>query len=102
MRALLWIVRLILFVLLLGFAVKNSDPVSLHFFFDSLWQAPLVIVILAFFAAGAALGALSLLGTIFQLRRDLSRARRELAAEKARLAGSSQKTQPPAGEAVAQ
>lgn len=102
MRALLWIVRLVLFVLLLGFAAKNSDPVSLRFFFDALWQAPLVIIILVFFAAGAALGALSLLGTIFQLRRDLSRARRDLAAEKARQAALNHKSQPPAGEAVAQ
>lgn len=108
MRALILIIRLIIFFFLLGFAAMNSDPVSLRFFFDTQWQAPLVIILLGFFAAGTALGALSLLGTLFQLRRELSRTRRELARERERQAvlkpaASDAAVQPlPAGEAVAQ
>jgi uncharacterized integral membrane protein len=67
---------LIIFLFLLAFAVKNTDPVSIYFFFDATWQAPLIIVVLAFFAGGAALGALALLGTIFGLRREISRLKR--------------------------
>ena len=78
MRALLWASRILIFLFLFGFAVKNTDPVSVHFFLDAIWQAPLVIVALAFFAGGAALGALSLLGTVFGLRREAARLRREL------------------------
>lgn len=78
MRALLWASRILVFLFLFAFALKNTDPVSVRFFFDAAWQAPLVIVVLAFFAAGALLGALSLLGTIFALRRETSRLRREL------------------------
>ena len=78
MRALLWASRIFIFLFLFAFAIKNTDPVSVRFFFDAAWQAPLVIVVLAFFAGGAALGALSLLGTIFGLRREATRLRREL------------------------
>ena len=78
MRALLWASRIFIFLFLFAFAIKNTDPVSVRFFFDAAWQAPLVIVVLAFFAGGAVLGALSLLGTIFGLRREAGRLRREL------------------------
>lgn len=80
MRTLVWIVRGFIFLFLFAFAIKNTDPVSLQFFLDTAWQAPLVIVVLAFFAAGAFFGALSLFGTLFGLRRELARLRRELAA----------------------
>jgi uncharacterized integral membrane protein len=78
MRALSWATRIFIFLFLFAFAIKNTDPVSVHFFFDTDWQAPLVIIVLAFFSAGAALGAISLLGTIFSLRRDASRLRNDL------------------------
>lgn len=48
------------------------------FFFGADWQAPLIIIVLAFFAAGAALGVLSLLGTVFSLRREVSRLKNTL------------------------
>ena len=73
MRALLWGCRIFIFLFLLAFALKNTDPVSVRFFFGTDWQAPLIIIVLAFFAGGAALGALSLLGTIIGLRREVSR-----------------------------
>jgi uncharacterized integral membrane protein len=76
MRALLWACRIFIFLFLLAFAVKNTDPVSVRFFLDTAWQAPLIIIVLAFFAGGAALGVLSLLGTIFGLRREVSRLKR--------------------------
>ncbi len=78
MRALLWASRFFIFLFLFAFAIKNSDPVSVRFFFDTAWQAPLVIVVLVFFAAGAVLGALSLLGAIFALRREAANLRRAL------------------------
>ena len=56
---------------------KNTGPVSVRFFLDTAWQAPLIIIVLAFFAGGAALGVLSLLGTVFGLRREVSRLKRE-------------------------
>lgn len=78
MRTLVWVIRGFIFLFLFAFAVKNTDPVSVHFFLDTGWQAPLVIVVLVFFAGGALFGALALLGTIFGLRRELNALRREL------------------------
>ena len=83
MRTLVWVVRAFIFLFLFAFALKNTDPVRVQFFLDTSWQAPLVIVVLVFFAAGAFFGALSLLGTIFGLRRDISKLRHELNAAKA-------------------
>lgn len=77
MRALLWGCRIFIFLFLLAFALKNTDPVSIRFLLDTTWQAPLIIIVLAFFAGGAALGVLSLLGTVFGLRREISRLQRE-------------------------
>ena len=75
MRVVLWCCRIFIFLFLLAFALKNTEPVSVSFFFETSWHAPLIIVVLAFFAGGVALGILALLGTIFGLRREISRLR---------------------------
>jgi uncharacterized integral membrane protein len=77
MRVLLWAFRVLIFLFLFAFSLKNTDPVNLRFLFDTGWQAPLVMVVLAFFAGGAVLGVLSLLGTVLRLRRELASLRRE-------------------------
>ena len=77
MRALLWCCRIFIFLFLVAFALKNTEPVNVRFFLDTAWQAPLIIIVLAFFAGGAALGVLSQLGTVFGLRRELSKLKRE-------------------------
>lgn len=83
MRTLVWVIRGFIFLFLFAFAIKNTDPVSVQFFLDTAWQAPLIIVVLAFFAGGAFFGAISLLGTLFGLRREIATLRRELNAAKA-------------------
>jgi len=77
MRIVTWVLWLSVFLLLLAFAAKNLEPVSLHFYLDRSWQAPLVVVLLAFFAAGAAFGMVAMLGTLLRQRREISRLRRE-------------------------
>lgn len=77
MRALLWGCRIFIFLFLFAFALKNTELVSVRFFFDSFWQAPLVIIVLVFFVAGTVLGVLSLLGVVFRLRREVFRLKRE-------------------------
>ena len=76
MRIVLWSLRILVFLLLFLFAIKNTDPVSIRFFLDSNWHAPLIIVVLALFAGGALLGVLSLIGTVFTLRREVARLKR--------------------------
>jgi uncharacterized integral membrane protein len=78
MRVLAWILRIILFLALFLFALKNTDTVSLRLYFDQVWQAPLILVLLVFFAAGAAMGVLATLATVFRQRRDIARLQRDL------------------------
>ena len=72
MRALTWAIRLTIFVLLVAFAAKNADPVTLRFYFDLALQAPLVLVLFGFFAAGVLFGVLALLGALLRQRREIA------------------------------
>jgi uncharacterized integral membrane protein len=96
MRIVTWAIRFALFVVLLAFAAKNTDPVTLRFYFDLAWQAPLVALLLAFFAAGAVLGLVAMTGTLLAQRREISRLRRADPAGKERNLPAA--TQPPAAE----
>ena len=78
MRVLAWILRIILFLALFLFALKNTDTVSLRLYFDQVWQAPLILVLLVFFVAGAVVGVLATLATVFRQRREIGRLKREL------------------------
>jgi len=80
MTALTWAIRLTIFVFLVVFATQNTDPVSLRLLPGAIWQAPLVIALLAFFVGGVILGALSLLGVFFRQRREIARLKRTAAA----------------------
>ena len=66
------------FLLLLGFAVKNSDSVAVRYFLGLEWQAPLVFVLLVFFATGIVLGVTASLGIIVRQRRQILGLKREL------------------------
>jgi len=66
------IVGFILFALFFGFALKNTQEVDLHFFLNYELRGPLVLMLLAFFVAGAALGILALTPTVFRQRRQTS------------------------------
>jgi putative membrane protein len=76
MRFLTWTVRLILFIVLLAFAVKNTDPVTLHFYFDLAWQAPLVVALFGALAIGALFGVAATAGALMRQRREIARLRR--------------------------
>jgi len=83
MKWIMWFVRGVLFLFLFGFAVKNDQAVTLHFFFGAQWQLPLVFVILLFFAAGAVLGVTATLVSLLRQRREIGRLRRDRAAGQA-------------------
>jgi len=77
MKIVLWVPAAIVFLLLLGFAAKNSDTVTVRFFFDAHWHVPLVLVMLLFFVAGIAMGVIGALGTLFRQRREIARLQRD-------------------------
>ena len=78
MRYLIWSLRAVLFLLLLGFAVKNDQAVTLRYFFGYEWQTSLVVVLLCFFMLGVVIGLLAMLSTLFRQRRELAAVKREL------------------------
>jgi len=80
MKVLVWAIRIALFLFLLIFAVQNTQPVTLHFVLGHAWQAPLVILLLAFLVGGALLGILSVLGHLFAQRREIAQLKKDLAA----------------------
>jgi uncharacterized integral membrane protein len=80
MRVLTWAIRLAIFLFLLAFAARNTDPVTLRFYFDLAWQMPLVALLLGFFVAGALLGVVSAIGLLIRQRREIGRLERDVRA----------------------
>jgi putative membrane protein len=76
MKLLVWLLRLIVFIGLLGLAIKNDGVIELRFFFDHNFQAPLSLVLLASFAGGAVVGLSAAVATLVRQRIELSRLRR--------------------------
>jgi lipopolysaccharide assembly protein A len=83
MRIIAWIVRLALFLVVLGFAVKNTEPVTVRFYFGSQWQSPLVFALLIAFIVGAAAGVAATLGYVFRQRREMLQLRKQVRAQAA-------------------
>jgi lipopolysaccharide assembly protein A len=78
MRIVTWTIRVLVFLLLVGFAAKNVEPVTLRFYFDLAFQAPLVLALFGFFALGTLFGIVALLGTVLRQRREISALKRSM------------------------
>jgi len=65
--------KLLVFLLVLGFALKNSHSVTFYSYLDYVWQAPLIVMLGLAFILGALIGVLALLPTLSRLRRELGR-----------------------------
>ena len=76
MQALVWIVRFLVVVILVWFAVKNAHEIELHGFLDQEWRAPLVFVLLVVFVTGVIIGLLAWIPTVVRQRREIARLRR--------------------------
>ena len=81
MRYLSWVFRILLFILLFGFALKNSDPVTVRYYLGAHWEASLAMVVLVFFAVGVAAGAIACFAYIYRQRREILLLRKELRAK---------------------
>ncbi|MFZ5482685.1 MAG: LapA family protein [Pseudomonadota bacterium] len=69
MRVLFLLLKLVLFLLLLAFAVKNSDTVVLRYLLGLEWRAPLSLILLSVFAVGVLTGLLGCAWQRFGLRK---------------------------------
>jgi len=77
MKTLFLLIKVLLFLATLTFAVKNTDVVTVRYYLGMQWQAPLIFVILMVFCLGAVAGVFASLAHIVRLRRDISRLRKE-------------------------
>lgn len=94
MTAIIWILRFVVFAVLILFAIQNTAPVNLKLAADYQWEAPLVVVLLVFFAAGTFLGMLALVGKLYRQNREIARLQREV--ERAEIARVEKLMQAPA------
>jgi uncharacterized integral membrane protein len=82
MKHLLWLLRWILkaaiFFTLFAFALNNQQDATVQFFFGTHWRAPLVLVVLAAFAAGVAIGVLGMVPRWWTQRSKAAQARQAL------------------------
>lgn len=76
MQALVWILRFLIVVILVWFAIKNADPVAVKGFPGQVWEAPLAFVLLVVFVAGVVIGLLAWIPTVLRQRRELARVSR--------------------------
>ena len=67
------LVKLLVFLLVLGFALKNSHTIIFYSYLDYVWQAPLIVMLGLAFVLGALISVLALLPTLFRLRRENAR-----------------------------
>ena len=73
MRVITWLLRAFIFFTLFAFALNNQQDASVRWFFGLEWRAPMVIVVLAAFAAGAAAGVLAMVPRWWRARQPASR-----------------------------
>jgi uncharacterized integral membrane protein len=78
MRLIYLILYTVLFILLLGFGLKNAEPVVLHYYLGIAWQAPLSLMVLILITIGVAAGVIGLLPIFIKQRRELVALRREI------------------------
>ena len=69
MRVIVWLFRAFVFFALFAFSLNNQQTAVVHWFFGVQWHAPLVIVVLAAFAAGAVVGILAMVPSWWRHRR---------------------------------
>ena len=69
MRTLVWLFRAAVFFVLFAFALNNRGEASIHWFFGQVWQAPMVLIVLAAFGLGCAFGIFAMVPSWWRHRR---------------------------------
>ncbi|MGI4850103.1 MAG: LapA family protein [Janthinobacterium lividum] len=80
MKLLFRLIAIVIFLVFFGFALKNTGEVSLRFFLGYEINAPLVLMLLGFFAAGAIFGVMAMIPTVLRSRREASRQKKTVMA----------------------
>jgi len=79
MRYIVWLARLLVFVLVLMFALNNTAPVDVRFYgAHFISDVPLIVVMLAAFVLGTGFALLLVVGAMLRRGREVKRLKREL------------------------
>ncbi len=78
LRYFTWLLRALVFLALFLLAAKNTDPVTVRFYFEQSWQLPLVFVMAGFFGLGVVLALLACVSKWVALRREIAALKRDL------------------------
>lgn len=77
MRIIYIILGVTLFILLMGFALKNAYPVTLFYYLGLSWQAPFSLILFLTLITGIVAGLVAITPTLIKQRRELNRIRKE-------------------------
>ena len=78
MKFIVWLIRVLVFVLLLVLALSNTQTATLNFLAGDAWSAPLILIGLAFVVVGLLAGLVSAVPALVRLRLENGRLKREL------------------------
>lgn len=82
MKQLVWLLKWLLngaiFFTLFAFALNNQQDATLHFFFGRQWRMPMVLIVLAAFTVGLALGILAMVPRWWKQRRAVAHAHKTM------------------------
>jgi lipopolysaccharide assembly protein A len=78
MQALVWILRFLIVVILVWFAVKNAQPITIQGLPGQTWEGPLVFILFVVFVGGMLIGILAWVPTVVRQRREIGRLRKTI------------------------
>lgn len=83
MKYLMWLLKAAIFFTLFAFALNNQQHTTVHFFFGTQWQAPLVLVVLTAFVGGLIAGVLVMVPRWWKQRSTAAKLRQPAASSDA-------------------
>lgn len=78
MRYLYKILGFAFFLVVLGFTLKNTQPVTINYYLGIQWNAPLILILFITFCTGAFFGILASLSLVVKHRRKRLNLEKEL------------------------
>jgi uncharacterized integral membrane protein len=97
MQTVVWILRFLIVVILVWFAVKNAQLIAIQGLPGQSWEAPLVFILLIVFVAGVVIGLLAWVPTVVRQRREVARLKKSIASRPAPGVSASPAPEPPHG-----
>lgn len=91
-----WILKAAIFFTLFAFALNNQQETTIHFFFGTEWKTSMVIIVLAVFTSGVAVGVLGMVPRWWKHRHAATKAKKTAAAAPPASTSPPEKTSAPA------